>query len=502
MIDAMIITHNEALNLPHCLKALTGWTNKIFVIDSGSTDGTQEIARSLGAEVVHHDWQGYARQKNWALDTLSFESPWILIVDADEVITENLQRRLIEIATGPDDGVPENGFYINRLTYFLGKPIYHCGYFPNWNLRLFKRGAGRYEDREVHEHMIIEDPVGYIKEPMLHDDRRGLEHYIAKHNRYSTLEARSLLEAMHGSGSEDHGANIAAQSRRRRWLKRFVTPHVPAPGMWRFLYMYVWRLGALDGLAGLEFCRFIGMYERMVAMKLKELRRHATQAATAPVPAGEGGLARPEGSDPVIPRPLQPSTDDATAPTDVATTSAPPLQMQPEASPWSLKEKIGRALWMLIGKPLFRLSFHNWHRFRAALLRLFGAKIGKGVAIRPTANIEVPWMIDIDDGATVGDHAILYSLGRIRIGKRSIISQYAHLCAGTHDYADHTFRLIRAPVTIGDDVWIGADAFIGPGVNVGSLAVVGARSSTYKDLAEKQVYVGNPAKPVKERVLR
>ncbi|MCH8210489.1 MAG: colanic acid biosynthesis acetyltransferase WcaF [Planctomycetes bacterium] len=176
--------------------------------------------------------------------------------------------------------------------------------------------------------------------------------------------------------------------------------------------------------------------------------------------------------------------------------------MQPEASPWSLKEKIGRALWMLIGKPLFRLSFHNWHRSRAALLRLFGAKIGKGVAIRPTANIEVPWMITIDDGATVGDHAILYSLGRIRIGKRSIISQYAHLCAGTHDYTDHTFRLIRTPVTIGDDVWIGADAFIGPGVNVGSLAVVGARSSTYKDLGEKQVYVGNPAKPVKERVLR
>ncbi len=174
MIDAMIITHNEALNLPHCLKALTGWANKVFVIDSGSTDGTQEIARSLGAEVVPHDWEGYARQKNWALDTLPFQSPWILIVDADEAITENLQRELIEIATGRADKVPENGFYINRLTYFLGKPIYHCGYFPNWNLRLFKRGAGRYEDREVHEHVIIEDPVGYIKEPMLHDARRGM----------------------------------------------------------------------------------------------------------------------------------------------------------------------------------------------------------------------------------------------------------------------------------------------------------------------------------------
>ena len=90
----------------------------------------------------------------------------------------------------------------------------------------------------------------------------------------------------------------------------------------------------------------------------------------------------------------------------------------------------------------------------------------------------------------------------IRIGKRSIISQYAHLCAGTHDYADHTFRLIRSPVTIGDDVWIGADAFIGPGAHVGSLSVVGARSSTYKDLPPRMVCVGNPAKPIKERVLQ
>ena len=500
MIDVLIITHNEEINLPRCLKALTGWTNQVFVIDSGSTDGTQEIAKSLGAEVVHHDWPGYAQQRNWALDTLPFKSPWILILDADEVITKTLKGKLIKITSSPEDDVAENGFYINRLTYFLGKPIYHCGYFPNWNLRLFKRGTGRYEDREVHEHLIIKDPIGYIKEPMLHDDRRGLEHYIAKHNRYSTLEARALLSMMREGGSEGDSARLSAQSKRRRWLKRFVTPHIPVPGLWRFLYMYVWRLGVLDGLAGLEFCRFIGMYERMVAMKLKELRRQTRLGEMGPEPAAEAprGLALAEGADPVIPTTRQPLNQPAGSDPQ----PAEPMQMQPEASPWNLKEKIGRALWMLVGKPLFRLSFHNWHRFRAALLRLFGARLGRGVSIRPTANIEVPWMIDIDDGATVGDHAILYSLGRIRIGKRSIISQYAHLCAGTHDYTDHSFRLIRATVTIGDDVWIGADAFIGPGVNVGSLTVVGARSSTYKDLGEKQVYVGNPAKSVKERVLR
>lgn len=497
MIDIVIITHNESLNLPHCLKALQDWTRKVFVIDSGSTDGTQDIARSYGAEVIHHDWEGYARQKNWALSNMPFESSWILIVDADEVITRDVRRRLEEVASRDPETVKENGFFINRITYFMGSPIRHCGYFPSWNLRFFKRGKGYYEDRAVHEHVIIDDPVGYINEPMIHDDRRGLEHYMAKHNRYSTLEARALHDEIMGRAGKGRSANITSDTRRRRWLKRHVTPHVPFPGLGRFLYMYILRLGILDGRPGLEFCKFISMYDSLVSLKLREMRRLAKSQDTMrlktsiiSVPA----LAAPEGTEAVDPTQLDgsrlPQNDRA------------PEQMQPEASPWTFRQKLGRAIWMVFGKPIFRMSFHNWYGFRARLLRLFGAEIGKGVAIRPSANIEVPWNIHIEDDATVGDHAILYSLGRIHIGRRAIISQYAHLCAGTHDYADRTFKLLRTPVTIGDDVWIGADAFIGPGVRVGNLSVVGARSSTYKDLGERQVFVGNPAKPIKERVLR
>lgn len=498
MIDVMIIAHNEALNLPHCLKALKGWTNKVFVVDSGSTDSTQEIANNLGAEVIHHDWEGYAKQKNWGLDNLPFEAPWLLLLDADEVITHRLRERLSDIASMQVDNVSENGFFINRLTYFLGKPIRHCGFFPSWNLRFFKRGTGRYEDREVHEHVVIDDPVGYIREPMLHDDRRGLEHYFAKHNRYSTLEARELFNEITGQSRLQEVVNVSGRTKRNRWLKRNITPRMPFPGLIRFLYMYVLRFGILDGRAGLDFCQFIGAYEHLVAMKLRELKRLAKYAKQIPVSQTQSGLAVTEGTDPTIKS--QPSL-----PVEVSAcedSAASPMQMHPEGSPWTFKEKLGRAIWMLVGRPIFRLSFHNWHRFRASILRIFGATIGKDVAIRPTVNIEVPWMIDIEDGATIGDYAILYSLGQIRIGKRSIISQYAHLCAGTHDYADHTFRLIRSPITIGDDVWIGADAFIGPGVKVGSLSVVGARSSTYKDVIAQQVYVGNPAKPIKKRVLK
>ena len=350
MIDVMIITYNESMNLPHCLAALQGWTQKIFVIDSGSTDGTQELARSMGAEVLHHDWEGYAHQKNWGLRHLPFESDWILIVDADEVITEAVRKRLLEIASHPTDEVRENGFFINRLTYFMGRPIRHCGYFPSWNLRFFKRGKGFYEDREVHEHIVIDDPLGYIKEPMLHDDRRGLEHYVAKHNRYSTLEARAILTELTGTSGPKKEANITGATRRRRWIKQVVMPRVPFPGLWRFFYMYILQAGVLDGRAGLDFCRFISMYDAMVALKLRVLRREAKalrlrgqgleELPFEEVPPAQG-LAVAEGADPVTTVSMRTGalrTVSAGVPTP---NGEPPTQMQPEASPWTFREKLG-----------------------------------------------------------------------------------------------------------------------------------------------------------------
>lgn len=497
MLDVMVITYNEAMNLPHCLKALQGWVNRIFVIDSGSTDGTPDLARQAGAEVIHHAWEGYARQKNWALANLPFESPWILILDADEIITPSVRDRILQITSRPAAEIAENGFFINRLTFFLGKPIRHGGYYPSWNMRLIKRGAGLYEDRAVHEHIIIPDPVGYIRQPMHHDDRRGLEHYLAKHNRYSTLEARSLWQEMQSPAMSEK-ANLSPDARHRRWLKRVGMRYIPWPGGWRFLYMYFFRLGILDGTTGLEFCRLISMYDAMVAMKLRAIRRHGLlidspsvgkpgEASARPtlVSYAKPGLAQTEGTV------LLPS--ESTGITE---------QMQPESSPWTFKEKLARVAWMLVGRPMFRFSFHNWYGYRAWLLRRFGARIGRSVAIRPSVNIEIPWMLRIDEQAVIGDHAILYCLGPVHIGPRTIISQYAHLCAGTHDYSDRTFRLIRSPITVGSDVWIGADAFVGPRVTIGRLSVIGARSSVYKDMPEKMICAGNPAKPIRQRILK
>lgn len=180
---------------------------------------------------------------------------------------------------------------------------------------------------------------------------------------------------------------------------------------------------------------------------------------------------------------------------------AAPPRIEPEASPWTTREKIGRALWMLIGRPVFRLTFHNWYGVRRFILRRFGATVGEGVRVRPTVRIEVPWNIALQDDCVVGDHAILYSLGKITIGERAIVSQYAHLCAGTHDFTKSSFPLLRPPITIGADAWIAADAFVGPGVTVGERAILGARASAFKDLAPDTIYAGNPAKPIRERVI-
>lgn len=168
-------------------------------------------------------------------------------------------------------------------------------------------------------------------------------------------------------------------------------------------------------------------------------------------------------------------------------------------SAWSFREKAVRAVWMVVRAALFRTSWHNWYAYRRWLLRLFGAKLGRRVNIRPSVHIEIPWLLEMDDYATVGDHAIIYNLGRIRIGRRVTVSQYAHLCAGSHDFTRPDFPLLRPPITVEDDAWIAADAFVGPGVTVGEGAILGARASAFKDLEPWTIYAGNPAKPIRPR---
>jgi glycosyltransferase involved in cell wall biosynthesis len=282
-IAIMIPTKNEEANLPFALASVRDWAAQVFVLDSGSTDRTREITEQYGATIVHHDWAGYARQKNWGLDNLPITMPWVFILDADEVITPELRDELTRVAR--EDRCPENGFYVNRFFIFLDKRIRHCGFYPSWNLRFFRRGKARYEEREVHEHMVVDGRVGYLRHDMEHNDRRGLADYIAKHNRYSTLEAAEMFKTEQGVADGTFKARFwGGPIERRRWIKHKLWPRLPARWLARFMFMYVFRLGFLDGATGFHFCLFMAAYEHQISLKLKELRTRERRARKSTEP--------------------------------------------------------------------------------------------------------------------------------------------------------------------------------------------------------------------------
>jgi putative colanic acid biosynthesis acetyltransferase WcaF len=159
-------------------------------------------------------------------------------------------------------------------------------------------------------------------------------------------------------------------------------------------------------------------------------------------------------------------------------------------------------LWWLVQAIAFPLTLHNAHGIRCALLRLFGAKIGKGVVIRPTARFTYPWKIAIGDYSWVGDDVVLYSLDRIQIGCHCVISQKCYLCTGSHNFEDPAFALKTAPILVGNGVWIASDCFVAPGVTLGANAVIGARSSVFKDIPPGQVAWGSPCRPHSERKMK
>jgi len=168
---------------------------------------------------------------------------------------------------------------------------------------------------------------------------------------------------------------------------------------------------------------------------------------------------------------------------------------------FSLKNRIARVIWGVVYALLFKFSPRPFHRWRSFLLRVFGAKVGKGVHVYPDVKIWAPWNIDFGDECGVGDGAILYSQGKIVLGKRSIISQGAYICTGSHDYTKTGHPLITASIYIGDYAWIAAEAFVHPGVDIGEGVVVGARSVVIKDLPEWMVCAGNPCRPLKKRII-
>jgi len=171
------------------------------------------------------------------------------------------------------------------------------------------------------------------------------------------------------------------------------------------------------------------------------------------------------------------------------------------ARKYSRVEQLRRAGWSL-GRWLVRLSPRPCFGWRRAVLRLFGARIGVQVHIYPSAHLYMPWNVEIGDWAAVGEDVLIYSLGKVRIGKHATLSYRSHVCAGSHDLEDPALPLLKPPVCVEDGVWVGTDAFIGPGVTVAEGAVVGARAVVVSNVKAFDIVAGNPARVIRQRKLR
>ena len=262
-LSIIIPVFNEENNLPHCLHSIR-WAEKIYVVDSGSTDRTSQIAKEYGAEFIEFHFNGtWPKKKNWALDTIPFPHEWVFILDADETLPPEAEEEFRKIVTCAHP--PYEGYWINRRFFFMGKCLRHS-YFPNWNLRLFKHRLGRYEkltventhsgDNEVHEHIALKGKTSYLKSVMNHYAFPSIATFVEKHNRYSNWEARVTL-----SKTNTH-RNL---KRRLRWIS-FLFPTL------RFLYIYIWQRGFLDGRHGYYFARLHAFYEFLNNAKTYELK--------------------------------------------------------------------------------------------------------------------------------------------------------------------------------------------------------------------------------------
>lgn len=266
-VSVVILTFNEDVNLPRCLEALT-WCDDIWVVDSYSTDRTVEIAKNFGARVLQREFDNFAGQRNYAIDHCKFRHDWILHLDADEVCTNELR---VEV----ENAVRATGYTAFRVpskTMFHGRWLKYSGMYPTYQVRLGKSPDFRFI-QVGHGQREAVDPasIGTLDEPYLHYSfSHGIESWLAKHNVYSSAEAQHALTV---SKSERVSLNsiLFDTTVRRRFMKRLSFLLAFRPTL-RFLYMFFIRRGFLDGWAGYQYCRLLGLYEGMIDAKVSELR--------------------------------------------------------------------------------------------------------------------------------------------------------------------------------------------------------------------------------------
>lgn len=279
-ITVLIAVKNEALNLPKCLDALVP-AERVVLIDSGSTDETANIAQNHGVEIVQFKYShAYPKKRQWALDNVPIKTPWVFLLDADEVMTEQLWR---EISFVVNLRTPKTAYLVEKAFHFLGKR-FRFGGFSFQAVLLLQTGKGRFEelavdpcsnlDMEVHERIVVNGEIGVLKNPVLHEDFKGLQAYIDRHNKYSSWEAELRLRYL---DSGRYGAKAVKpkmfgnSQERRRFLKKLVLKMPFEHWVW-FGYHYFMRLGFLEGRRGLIACQIRATYISQTNAKIYEMR--------------------------------------------------------------------------------------------------------------------------------------------------------------------------------------------------------------------------------------
>lgn len=248
-LSAAIMTFNEEKNLDRTLKALADICDEIVIVDSGSTDGTKDVAKKYGARFIHQPWLGYGRQRNVAIEQCN--GKWILAVDADEELSPELREKIKEIINGNDN---KKVYEINRLSVCFGKKIKHGGWGTSYAVRLFLKSAGRFNDNTVHESFVTQEEIFKIKEDIFHHSYLTLEDYFNKFNRYTTEGAIEYY---------------------KKGKKASIGQIVFNP-MYKFLRMYIFRLGFLDGVEGFLLASTSSLYSMVKYFKLREMYRNGS----------------------------------------------------------------------------------------------------------------------------------------------------------------------------------------------------------------------------------
>jgi glycosyltransferase involved in cell wall biosynthesis len=295
LLSVVVLTKDEAANLPDLLASLRGLACRIFVVDSGSRDATVAIAEAAGCTVVSHPFENYAAQRNWAFDQLPLDTPWVLSLDADERLTPELKHEIAAVVAADDPAFA--GWMLRKQTWFMGRWLRHGGQYPSWHLRLARTGRVRCEDRLYDQHFVVDGPVGRLENDYIDILTDSLTSWTERHNRWASLEAAELLAAQSNMQVQPRWSGSPIE--RKRFLRTKVYKSFPLflrPFL-LFLFDYLIRGGFLDGKPGLIFhvlqrfwFRFL-VDSKIYEMRQKERRGQGTPAEKAP-PSAENPGAR------------------------------------------------------------------------------------------------------------------------------------------------------------------------------------------------------------------